>query len=258
MRMLVIGSSDTSGITLANPGDAWPNLVGGQLSAAIGEEVEVENLPLVPSGPKALPRVEKALEKHDPDLVVFSFGGYHFLVGTVGNRVRRRYGDRAYKFFRKLEVRFESKTENKAGGSARLNRAGRWLARHVIGAEPLSTREEVTSVELEVMRTLSQRENLTVVILYAPPLAESLSRENHNANAILDDHREEMNAHGRSFHFLIADCVPGFEAARADLRHSDGVHKGPAGHRIQAASIMKALLEAPSPYARSANLQAPV
>ncbi|MGE0600389.1 MAG: hypothetical protein AB7J35_14655 [Dehalococcoidia bacterium] len=258
MRMLVIGSSDTSGITLANPGDAWPNLVAAELSEVIGETVEVENLPLVPSGPKALPRVEKAIEKHDPDLVVFSFGAYHFVVATVGNRVRRRYGDRVYKFFRKLEVRFESKTENKRGGPARLNRTGRWLARHIIGAEPLSTREEVTSVELDIMRALSQRENLTVVILYAPPLGEALSRENHNANAILDEHREEMNAHGRSFHFLIANCVPGFDAMRADLRHSDGVHKGPEGHRIQATSIMKALLDAPSPYARSANLEAPV
>lgn len=257
--MLVIGSSDTSGITMADRAVAWPNLVGVELAEAVGETVEVEDLPLVPAGPKAVPRVVAAVEKHHPDLVVFSFGAYHFAVATVGNRVRRRYGARAYRLFRKLEVRFESKTESKTGRSARTNSAGRWLARHVIGAEALSTREEVTAVELDIMRLLSQREHLTVVILYAPPLGESLSRENKNANATLVEHRAEMNGHGRSFHFLIADCVPGFAAANAEgaLRHSDGVHKGPAGHRIQADSIMKALMEAPSPYARTPTTRSP-
>jgi hypothetical protein len=257
--MLVIGSSDTSGITLADPSLAWPRLVGAELSQAIGEPVEVENLPVVPSGPKALPRVESALEKHQPDLVIFSFGAYHFVVATVGNRVRRRYGDRAYRVFRKLEVRFEGKTASRAGNPARLNHIGRWLARHIIGAESLSTREEVTAVELDIMRTLSQRENLTVVVLYAPPLAEALSRENKNANRTLDEHRIEMNDHARALHFLVADCVPGFAAQSAEsLRHSDGVHKGPAGHRIQAASIMDVLLAAPSPYAASETSTAAV
>ncbi len=248
--MLVIGSSDTTGITLADPSLAWPNAVGTQLSKTLGEPVDVANVPVVPVGPKAVPRVEAALEKHQPDLVVFSFGAYHFIVGTVGNRVRRRYGERVYRLFRKLEVRFESKTENKDGGPARWNRAGRWIARHTIGTEPLSTREEVIRIETDIMRLLSQRENLTVVIMLAPPLAESLSRENKGANDRLDIHRDEMNAFARGLHFLIADCIPGFAAAAAQdrLRHSDGVHKGPAGHVIQTEAIMKALLEPPSPF----------
>ena len=251
MQLLVIGSSDTTGITLADPSLAWPNAVGAQLSKLLGEPVDVANVPVVPVGPKAVPRVEAALERHQPDIVVFSFGAYHFIVGTVGNRVRRRYGERAYKLFRKLEVRFESKTENKEGGPARLNRAGRWLARHTIGTEPLSTKEEVTRIETDIMRLLSQQEHLTVVIMLAPPLADSLSRENKGANHRLAVHRDAMNDFARGLHFLIADCVPGFEAAAARdrLRHSDGVHKGPAGHIIQTEAIMKALLEPPSPFA---------
>ncbi len=59
-----------------------------------------------------------------------------------------------------------------------------------------------------------------------------------------------MTALGRSHHFLIADVMPGFAAATGGaLRHSDGVHKGPAGHRIQADALMAALLAPPSPSA---------
>jgi lysophospholipase L1-like esterase len=249
MRLLVIGDSDTSGVTLANPSDAWPIRVGALLSPLIGQPLEVANLSLVPVGPKAVPRVEAALEKHQPDLVVFTFGSYHFGVSTVGNRVRRRYGARAYRLFRRLEVRFESKTASRSGRKAGANRTGRWLARRIIGAEPLSTKDEVTGIQLEIMRILSQREHLTVVIMVAPPVEDSLSRDNNNANAVLEEHRERMNAAGRALHFIIADPVHAFAEARANAptHHSDGVHRGPEGHRIQTEVIMKAFLEAPSP-----------
>jgi lysophospholipase L1-like esterase len=198
--------------------------------------------------------VEKALEQNHPDLVIFSFGAYHFIVGTVGLRVRRRYGERAYRLFRRAEVFFEGKTASPEGRPARLNHWGRWLARRVIGAEALGTEEEVTAIHLEIMRLLAQREGLVVVVMLAPPVAESLDRENKGANNRLAKYREYMNGVARSHHFLVADCVPGFAAAaRAGaLRHSDGVHKGAAGHRIQADAIMDVLLHPPSPLAEKA------
>ncbi|MBI5947517.1 MAG: hypothetical protein HY875_05225 [Chloroflexi bacterium] len=249
MRMLVIGSSDTSGTSLADPSEAWPRLVGTELGEVVGETVDVINVPVVPVGPKAVPRVEDALQKHEPDLVVFAFGPYHYIVATVGQRVRRRYGERVYRAFRKIETRFEGATAKVDGAPARLNHMGRWLARRIIGAEPLSTKEEVTGIQLEIMRGLARREGLIVVILHAPDLGERIDRENKGANKRLREHREYMTGVGRSHHFLIADCVPGFEAARnqAPLRHSDGVHKGAAGHRIQADAIMAALQSPASP-----------
>ncbi len=249
--MLVIGSSDTTGSSLGDPSQAWPQLVGRELGAVVDEPVDVVNLPVVPVGPKAVPRVQDALQKNPPDLVVFSFGAYHFIVATVGQRVRRRYGERAYRLFRKVEIRFERKTASAEGAPARMNHMGRWLARRIIGAEPLSTEEEVTGIQLEIMRQLAQREGLTVVVLYAPPLATSIDRENKNANKRLAEHREYMTGAGRDHHFLVADCVPGFEAAneQGPLRHSDGVHKSASGHRIQADAIMSVLLSPPSPFA---------
>ncbi len=249
LRLLVIGSSDTSGSSLADPSQAWPWLVADRLSNITGEAVDVVNLPVVPVGPKAVPRVEKALAENQPDLVVFSFGAYHFIVATVGQRVRRRYGERAYRAFRKLELLFERRTA-RLDSPSRLNYAGRWLARRVIGAEPMSTRDEVTAIHLEIMRQLAQREGVIVVIQLAPPLGESLERENRGANQKLAEYRTYMNGVGRNHHFLIADCVPGFESARGS-RHSDGVHKSASGHLIQADAVMSALLNPPSPLAAS-------
>ncbi|MCC6387876.1 MAG: hypothetical protein IT302_10890 [Dehalococcoidia bacterium] len=249
MKMLVIGSSDTAGTSLPDPTVAWPAAVGRELGQAAGEPVEVIDLPVFHQGPKAVPRVVNALDRHQPDLVIFAFGAYAFIVGTVGQRVRRRYGERAHRLFRRIEVRFEGKTANAEGRPARLNHAGRWLARRVIGAEPTATREEVTAIQTEIMRELARREGVTVVVLFAPPVAASVDRENRGANRKLAEHRDRMTALGRAHRFLIADCLPGFAAATAGLRHSDGVHKGAAGHRIQADAVMAALLTPPSPYA---------
>lgn len=253
MRMLVIGSSDTSGLGLPDRSQAWPQIVGREAGAVIGEPIEVIDLPMVHVGPKAVPRVEAALQKHQPDLVIFSFGPYHFIVATVGQRIRRRYGERVYSLFRALETRFERRTANAHGRPARINHAGRKLARGLIGAEPLSTREEVTRIQTEVMRVLARREGLPVVVLHAPPVGPNVERENKGANKLLAEHREHMNSVGRSHRFLIADCFPGFEAAHArdSLRHSDGVHKGPTGHRIQADAVITALFSPPSPFARA-------
>ena len=251
--MLVIGSSDTGGGSLNDPAEAFPVLVGRDLGIALKQTVDVVNLPVVHVGPKAVPRVESALERENPDLVIFAFGAYHFIVGTVGQRVRRRYGERVYKLFRSLELRFEGKTENKDGRPARLNGTGRWLARRIIGAEPLSTQEEVSGIQTEILRLLSQREGTTVVILMAPPLADAVDRENKDANKRLAAHREDMTRIAEGYHFLVADCLPGFAAAEHSegaLRHSDGVHKGAAGHVIQAEALMQTLLSAPSPYAQ--------
>jgi len=252
VKLLVIGSSDTSGTTLSDPSLAWPLRVARELSEVLGEHVESINLPVVHVGPKAVPRVAGALERENPDIVVFAFGAYHFIVATVGQRVRRRYGERVYGLFRKLEVAFEGKTANDAGDPARLNRAGRWLARRIIGAETLSTEEEVRGIQLEVMRLLAQREGLIAVSLMAPPVAPEVDRENKGANRKLAAHREYMTGVARSHGFLIADCLPGFAALAAGnaLRHSDGVHKGPEGHRIQGDAVLEALLSPPSPFAK--------
>ncbi len=256
MKVLVIGSSDTGGASLADPSLAYPILVGNELSAVLGEPVEVVNLPVVHVGPKAVPRVVKALDEHAPEIVIFGYGPFSYVVGTVGQRVRRRYGARAYRLFHKLEVRFERATGGPEGEKpARVNHRGRWLARRIIGAEPPATKEEVTGIQVEMLRQLSQREGLIVVMMHAPDLPDSVVRENKKANVLLREHRIYMTGVGLSHHFLIADVAADFRNAtsREALSTSDGVHKSATGHRIQADALLKTILSAPSPLARAAE-----
>jgi len=251
VRILVIGSSDTGGANLADPNDAYPQVVKNELAAAIGQECEVVNLPVVHVGPKAVPRVEAALEREQPDIVIFGYGAYSFIIATVSQRVRRRYGERTYQFFHKWEVRFEKKTGNSEGTPARTNHWGRWLTRRIIGAEAPATRDEVVGIQTAIVNMLAQREGTTTVMLGAPDVPEALVRENPKANILLGEHREYMTALARSHHFLIADCVQEFRDApvRERLSTSDSIHKSADGHRIQADAIMKVLLSPPSPFA---------
>jgi len=251
VRILVIGSSDTGGANLADPNDAYPQVVKNELAAALGQECHVVNLPVVHVGPKAVPRVEAALEREQPDIVIFGYGAYSFIIATVSQRVRRRYGERTYQFFHKWEVRFEKKTGNSEGTPARTNHWGRWLTRRIIGAEAPATRDEVVGIQTAIVNMLAQREGTTTVMLGAPDVPEALVRENPKANILLGEHREYMTALARSHHFLIADCVQEFRDApvRERLSTSDSIHKSADGHRIQADAIMKVLLSPPSPFA---------
>ena len=251
VRILVIGSSDTGGANLADPNDAYPQVVKNELAAAIGQECEVVNLPVVHVGPKAVPRVEAALEREQPDIVIFGYGAYSFIIATVSQRVRRRYGERTYQFFHKWEVRFEKKTGNPEGTPARTNHWGRWLTRRIIGAEAPATREEVVRIQTAIVNMLAQREGTTTVMLAAPDVPTALVKENPKANILLGEHRDYMTELARSHHFLIADCVQEFRDApvRERLSTSDSIHKSAEGHRIQADAIMRVLLSPPSPFA---------
>ena len=251
LRILVIGSSDTGGATLGNPQDAYPWVIKREFAEALAHEVEVVNLPVVHVGPKAVPRVEAALERENPDIVIFGYGAYSFIIASVGQRIRRRYGERAYGWYRKWEERVQKRTGGEDSTPTRSGDLGRRIARKLIGAEALASREEVAGIQAEILSRLARREGTTVVMLAAPDVPYALVRYNPKANILLGQHREHMTAIARGHHFLIADCVQAFRDApvREHLSTSDAIHKSAAGHRIQADCIMKVLREAPSPYA---------
>jgi hypothetical protein len=249
--MLVIGSSDTGGRSLSDPSQAWPNLVAAELGTALGQPVEPVDVPIIWMGPKAVPRALKALDEDQPEVVVFAYGAFHFIIATVEQRVLHRYGKRAHRLYKRLERRFEKSTRSDGAPPKRVNHLGRRIARRIIGVDTPSTREEVTALQSEVLRELSQREGVVVVMLAAPDVPGWMVQDNPRANLLLGAHREHMTQIGVGHHFLIADCVEEFRAAadRDRLSTADGIHKSAEGHLIQARSVMKVLLEPPSPLA---------
>lgn len=243
MRILVLGTSSSAGTGLADASRAWPYLVRDELAAARREPVEAEHVIVFPVGDRAVSRAMAAVDRVQPDLLIYSYGAYPCAVATVGARVRRKYGARVHGYFRRIELAFEKWTASPTGSEARINRWGRWLARRVIGADPIATYEEVRDIHVELLRTLSRREGLDVIVFGEPSMGRAIARDNPGANPMLARMRDEVNATARAHHFLVADCTATFDAHpdRDRLFHSDGVHKTVLGHELQAAAVSAAL-----------------
>lgn len=243
MQLLVLGTSSSGGTGLADPALAWPQLVARELARGSGQETHVEHVIVFPVGERAVPLAMKAVDRVAPDLVIYSYGAYPCAVATVGARVRRRYGLRVHGLFRRIELGFERWTANRDGPSGRLNRWGRWLARRVIGAEPMTSYEQVFAIETGLLSALAQREGLEVIVFGEPSMGSAIARDNPAANSMLARLRTDISAAARAHHFQVADCTTAFDSysGRDLLFHSDGVHKTVLGHEVQAGAILALL-----------------
>ncbi len=251
MRLLVLGTSSTSGLGLPDTKKAWPWLAEAELPARLGEPVEMEHIRVFPTGPKAVPMAMAAVERFHPDTVVFSFGAYPCAVATVSEKIRQKLGPRAYSWFRRAEKRFDSVLGSTAQKPRRLNSWLRWVGRHTIGAAPMASFEEVTGIQTEILQGLSKLEHALVVVYCEPYITKWASQGDANANFILEQDRDLMHGLARKHHFLIAECKQEFLSAPDPdaLFLSDALHKSETGHRIQADCFYRALGTAPSPYA---------
>ncbi|MBI5948175.1 MAG: hypothetical protein HY875_08560 [Chloroflexi bacterium] len=251
MRICVIGNSATAGVGLPDQSLAWPWLAASQLSAAIGEPVDVRHILFAPMGGRAAGFALSKVEETDPDIVVIAVGSYVCAIGTVAERVRQRFGERAYRAFRRTELWFESRTGNRRDTFGRLNRAGRWLSRRVIGTATITTIDDVVNVFSELLRLLAQREGLHVVALAEPQWPKRIARENPGSAEALDTVMKRVHVAVDRHRFLWADSGPSYDAApdREALYLPDGVHKTVEGLRIQANLVVQALIGHGGPYA---------
>ncbi len=251
MRICVIGNSATAGLGLAEQSLAWPWLAASQLSASIDEPVDVRHVLFAPMGSRAAGFALSKVEESDPDVVVIAVGSYLCAIGTVGERVRRRFGGRAYGLFRRTELWFESRTGNRRDAFGRVNRAGRWLARRVIGTATITTIDDVVNVFSDLLRLLSQREGLHVVALAEPQWPKRTAKENPGAAEALVAVTKRVQTVVDARRFLWADSGPSYDAApdREALYLPDGVHKTVEGLRIQAGLVVQSLIGECGPYA---------
>lgn len=251
MRLLVLGSSSSVGSGLARRDLAWPWLVARELPGSIDEPVDLAHEVIFPVGPAAVPRAKAAVERFHPDVVIYAYGAYPCAVETVALRVKQLLGERAFRMFRRAERRFDSTVGGSAAKRRRSGRWVRWLARRTIGVAPLTTFEELSGIQLEIVHWLSRFEGMVVIVSCEPDLPAGPDEVNTRANIILARDRDLVNGVAIGHHFLISDCRPGFAAVpdRDRLFQADAVHKTEAGHAIQAQSFLQTLLSAPSPYA---------
>jgi lysophospholipase L1-like esterase len=251
MRLCVLGTSSSSGLGLPNPSQAWPWLAAAELASTLGEEVAVHHAVFMPYGSRAVDYALSKVDASDPDVVVVSLGSYPCAIGTVAERVRRRYGKRAHRLYRRLEQRFEGATANRGTARGQLNRMARKVVRRVIGTETLAGVDEVVGVYNELLHRLAQREGLHVLVLVAPHWPAEVVKENPGADRIFADVRRRVRPVVDEHRYLWTDSQPAYDAApnRRALYQTDEAHKSEAGHRIQAEEVVKALVGPGGPYA---------
>lgn len=257
MRICVLGTSSSAGTGLPRE-VAWPWLSARELAAERGAAIEMEHVTLFPAGPRAVPFAMSKVEELDPDLVVFAFGSYPCAIATVGQRIKRRYGQRAFNAYHRLELKLTARPGNTVANPTRMNRWGRWLVRRVIGAETINSLDDVSAILSDVLHQLSRREGTHVLVFSEPDWPKALERDSKDANNILRELRRRMQSVAKEHRFPYVDCTPRFDVPDRDALYlSDAVHKSPAGHRIQAGVFLEAMREH-FPAASSARVSASV
>lgn len=242
-KVLVLGHSGTEGYGLAGRTAAWPGLVEERL-LALGTPCDVVAVPLFPVGPRAVSYAVRQVELHEPDIVVLSLNAYPCSIAMVSARVRRLFGNKAHRFFTRVERQFRRAANPNSGPvSKRIHRSGRGIAHLLIGPETIATVGEVVDVYSEILRELARREGIQVVALREVPFSPAIRQESPSAyqTALELQRRLDPVIKEHRFETVVPD---GFEDGGAeDLWMPDGIHLSAAGNAAYAASLARTLRE---------------
>lgn len=239
MRICVLSNSSSSGLGLRDPAAAWPRLLAAELGAE-GDRCEVREVAFFPRGTKAVDFAMTRVLEDEPELLIVSVGSFICAVGTVSERVRQRWGDRAQRLFLRLERTFDSNTREHGRFVERLNGAGRWLTRRVIGTATLGTVEEVTETFTRLLDLVAQREQLRVIVFPDPYWPGAVVKENPGANRAFEQLRAAVRAAAERHRFDWVDVEPEFSQVpdRDAYYQIDHTHKSVAGHRAIAGRLL--------------------
>ncbi|MEX0783293.1 MAG: hypothetical protein WD557_11630 [Dehalococcoidia bacterium] len=251
MRICVLGHSTSSGDWLPDRALAFPWLVAAELAAATAEPAEVFHYSFVPMGGRAVKYGLAKVEECDPDIVIVPVASFVCSIGTVGERVRRRWGERPFRAFHRAERTFDGRTANRPGARGRINRLGRRITRKLLGTVTFTTVDDSVDVYADLIRGLAQREGIVVAALMEPSWPGWVDGENRGATSAHHALRDGVKVVALQHHVLWAesDTVYDADPDREALYFADGVHKTIAGHRAYADALLPVLLAADGPLA---------
>lgn len=219
MKVLVLGDSDSAGTF--NGGITWTKLVEASLSD--GEPVSVRSVAFsaVPAGAAAF--AERKVRELSPDVVILLVGGFGFTFGFVELRIQRLFGKRAAAWSKRVESGFDARTRRPAEAPNRLNKFGRGLVRRVIGTEPLTTREQLTTNFREVFQALARLEDTDVIALTYP----GIGHHAHRRHARVERRRffADLKRSAETHHFVwvstegMFDDLPDWHSYAVDELH---------------------------------------
>lgn len=239
VKLLVLGTSDSSGAVLPQPEMAWPWLVGARCG------LEVVHKRYYATAPGAVEYLARVVAREDPDAVVLSVTLYAFSVRTVGNRVRRLAGQRAGDWVdarvRWLDRMSASDGERAASSAlAAANTFAHRAARRVIGTASEHSAGEVWQAYRSAVERLAREEERRVVVIGSTPFTKVIEDENPKARKVQQAFNLRLETLCRQRRIGWVDPEQ-FRNADVDADYADALHLTAAGHAATAAAVAVAL-----------------
>ena len=110
MKLLILGESDSIGMALADPAQAWGHRVPVELADITGEAPEATHVRFYSWADGSLAYLETILARGPFDAVVISATKVGFTVFSADNRVRKVFGDRVGDWFKTSANTFDRNT----------------------------------------------------------------------------------------------------------------------------------------------------
>lgn len=235
LKVLVFSHSDAAGRLTGGRG--W----GTMLAEPGPGNLKVELVEFFAGAPSSAAYAARKVGQLEPDVAVLPIGTYGFALELVEHRVRRLFGERAARWYKRAENGFDSRTRQAAAAPGGVNSLGRRLLRATIGAEGAVSQSDYTAHVTSTLTELATFESLRVVIVTAYPGVGSL------ATPRIASKRAEflgaVTALARRHHFELVSVeeVLAGNGPLGDLLIDD-IHLSPAGHDLLGPAVRAAVL----------------
>ncbi len=248
VRLLILGESDSIGMALLNPADAWGNRIPVEIANLTGQLPETVHVRFYSWGEGTMGFLESVLERGPYDAIVISTTKVGFTIFSADNRVRKVLGNRAGDWFKAGVSSFDRHTRRRQppGLKLRMNRLTHKAARRLIGQGPVTSAAAVADGYVQVFSRLAQLEDVHVVVVAAPPIPSDAAKRRPNLTRDVEWFRTRMRDDARRRHFAHFDTEsilppPGPDR---DALFTDAVHKSPALHALVGRAVAELVVRA--------------
>ena len=211
----------------------WPALIQERLSDGRAEPVVVDNWRWAVYRPGAAEYALKLVEEARPDVVIVTLAAFWCAFATVQIRVEQRFGQRAANLYRRLERTTTRVAEQSDRPGKHTNTLARRTARKLIGMGTLMSVESFVDTAGEVIRKLSQDENLQVLVVAGHHYTADVRRAMPGLEPALQQIRAALRPVVEERRLVWADAEDALRAG-GDREHmilGDGIHMTEEAHR---------------------------
>jgi hypothetical protein len=236
MRLLILGESDSIGMALREPSDAWGNRIPLELGTMLGDPPETVHVRYYSFTPGHLDYLETILERGPFDAVVLSATKVGFTIFSADNRIRRILGNRAGDWFKEGVRTFDRRTRYRRppGPVRTVNLTVHRAARKLIGQAADTSAKVVADGYIQAFARLARLEDTRVVVVAAPPLPGPAAKRRPKLHREVEWFRTRIReeAQRRYFAYFDAESILPPAGPERDRLFTDEVHKTPELHHL--------------------------